>query len=264
MKEDILEQLVDDYLKASGFFTIHNVKFKPLPTDCEYVASDDCVASDIDVLGFHPKRRGPSRVWVVSCKSWQLGFNPQEKITAIEQNKTVSGRKAWQGFRELTKRKWAEGLMSEVERLTDSTQFTYVTAVTKLRGFAREVQHNHGRFVASCHCGKALLDGLVLEPVLQIPKERLPSDRAIWIEGKPKILGKGAFARSVETGDPDPNFISSVSHTTIHGVEHLLEALTDLVRDLVFLNLLGEKQRIDVVVLNDLFDSPINLLAGVK
>jgi hypothetical protein len=29
MKEDILEQLVDDYLKFNGFFTVHNVKFKP-------------------------------------------------------------------------------------------------------------------------------------------------------------------------------------------------------------------------------------------
>ena len=29
MKEDILEQLVDDYLKFNGFFTLHNVKFQP-------------------------------------------------------------------------------------------------------------------------------------------------------------------------------------------------------------------------------------------
>jgi hypothetical protein len=34
-KEDILEQLFDDYLKTTGFFTIHNVKFKPLATDPE-------------------------------------------------------------------------------------------------------------------------------------------------------------------------------------------------------------------------------------
>ncbi len=29
MKEDILEQLVDDYLQMRGYFTRHNVKFKP-------------------------------------------------------------------------------------------------------------------------------------------------------------------------------------------------------------------------------------------
>jgi hypothetical protein len=27
MEEDILEQLVDDYLKFNGFFTVNNVKF---------------------------------------------------------------------------------------------------------------------------------------------------------------------------------------------------------------------------------------------
>lgn len=136
MKEDILEQLVDDYLMALGFFTIHNVKFKPSATDPEYIAQDDCVASDIDVVGFHPIRKGPSRIWAVSCKSWQLGFHPQEKITAIELNKRISGRHAWQGFRELAKRKWADGLIGEIKRLTNSEIFTYVTAVTKLRGDA--------------------------------------------------------------------------------------------------------------------------------
>ena len=29
MKEDILEQVVDDYLQARGFFTRHSIKFKP-------------------------------------------------------------------------------------------------------------------------------------------------------------------------------------------------------------------------------------------
>jgi hypothetical protein len=37
MKEDILEQLVDDYLKFNGFFTVHNVKFQPTATDPDYV-----------------------------------------------------------------------------------------------------------------------------------------------------------------------------------------------------------------------------------
>jgi hypothetical protein len=62
MKEDILEQLVDDYLKFNGFFTAHNVKFQPAATDPEYVKKDDCVASDVDVIGLHPKREGIDRV----------------------------------------------------------------------------------------------------------------------------------------------------------------------------------------------------------
>jgi hypothetical protein len=136
MKEDILEQLVDDYLKFNGFFTAHNVKFQPTATDPDYIKRDDCVASDVDVIGFHPRREGAGRVWVVSCKSWQAGFDPNEKIASIEGNKIRSGRLAWRAFRELVKKKWADGLIGEIERLTGSRQFTYVTAVTKLRGDA--------------------------------------------------------------------------------------------------------------------------------
>jgi len=37
---------------------------------------------------------------------------------------------------ELVKRKWADGLIAEIQRLTGSTIFTYVPAVTRLRGDA--------------------------------------------------------------------------------------------------------------------------------
>jgi hypothetical protein len=134
MKEDILEQLVDDYLKFNGYFTAHNVKFQPAAIDPDFVKKDDSVASDIDVIGFHPKRIGTDRVWVVSCKSWQSGFDPRAKIAEIEGRKVVSGRQAWRAFRELVKRKWADGLISKIEKLTGCSEFTYVTAVTKLKG----------------------------------------------------------------------------------------------------------------------------------
>jgi len=55
-------------------------------------------------------------------------------IRSIENNKIVSGRGAWRGFRELVKKKWADGLVREIEKLTGSAEFTYVTAVTKLKG----------------------------------------------------------------------------------------------------------------------------------
>lgn len=145
MKEDILEQLVDDYLKFNGFFTAHNIKFQPCETDPDYIKRDDCVASDIDVVGFHPCREGSDRIWVVSCKSWQEGFDPAARIAAIEANKIRHGGLPWKRFRELVKRKWADGLISEIERLTGSSQFTYVTAVTKLRGDA-SVWQDHQPF----------------------------------------------------------------------------------------------------------------------
>jgi hypothetical protein len=134
LKEDILEQLVDDYLQLNGFFTTHNVKFKPLRGDPGYVTLQDAVHSDVDVIGFNPLRKGHDRIWVVSCKSWQGGFNPQEWIKWFEADKRVMGRNAWRFFRELVSRKWADALTREIKRRTGSTEFTYVTAITRLKG----------------------------------------------------------------------------------------------------------------------------------
>lgn len=41
MKEDILEQLVDEYLQHQGYFTRHNVKFKPDVDHLEYNSQQD-------------------------------------------------------------------------------------------------------------------------------------------------------------------------------------------------------------------------------
>jgi hypothetical protein len=105
MKADILEQLVDDYLKFSGFITVHNVKFQPRETDPEYIKRDNCVASDMDVVGFHPRREGADRVWVVSCKSWQDGLDSVARNAAIEANKIRYGGALWKRFRERVKKK---------------------------------------------------------------------------------------------------------------------------------------------------------------
>jgi hypothetical protein len=47
------------------------------------LAKDDCVASDIDVVGFHPKRKDYDQIWVVSRKSWQDGFDPKRRMELI-------------------------------------------------------------------------------------------------------------------------------------------------------------------------------------
>jgi hypothetical protein len=74
MKEDILEQIVDEYLNLKGYFTVANVRYKPLPTDPGYDKQQDSVASDIDIIGYHPSLSGAKKVVVVACKSWQDGF----------------------------------------------------------------------------------------------------------------------------------------------------------------------------------------------
>lgn len=136
MKEDILEQLVDDYMQFKGYFTVHNVKFKPTKVSRNYIRRNDSVPSDVDIIGFNPKCKGSERVWVVSCKAWQKGFSPKSKLRSLKQNRVDSGREAWKGFRELVVKKWADALVAEIKRLTGMKRFTYITAVTKLNGNA--------------------------------------------------------------------------------------------------------------------------------
>src|SRR5690606_16925095 len=134
MKEDILEQMVDEYLQHKGYFTRHNIKFRPAADHAEYDTRQDAVHSDIDVIGIHPRLDGARRVIVVSCKSWQSGFRPEYWIDAIAKNKVVSGREAWRGFRELTKEKWATAFRATLAERSGSAPFAYIAAVTEVIG----------------------------------------------------------------------------------------------------------------------------------
>jgi hypothetical protein len=147
-KEDILEQLAEEFLIHRGYFVRHNVKFLPSKDHADFDLRLDSNHSDIDVLGFNPLRQGADRVWAVSCKSWQAGFNPAAKISEITLNKKVAGRDAWKSFRELTSAKWSEAFIAAVHRWTGQSEFTYVTAVTKIVG-DRGLWENHEPFRAA-------------------------------------------------------------------------------------------------------------------
>lgn len=142
MKEDILEQLVDEYLRHKGYFTTGNVKFKPLATDAGFVTRRDSNASDIDVIGINPNLGGVDRVWVVSCKSYQGGFYPAKIVDELRLGKKVSGHEQWKRYRELVDPKWALAFTRKIRELTGVSQFTYVTAVTKLRGGREDWENN--------------------------------------------------------------------------------------------------------------------------
>jgi hypothetical protein len=146
MKEDILEQLVDDYLQSEGYFTRHNIKFRPRPNHPDFIPKKDSNHSDIDVIGLHPKKIGSDRVWVVSCKSWQSGFHVKSKLVELAENKIISGREAWQSFRELMKPKWSEAFINSVEAATGTREFTYVLAVTAIFD-DRKLWENHLPFI---------------------------------------------------------------------------------------------------------------------
>jgi hypothetical protein len=134
MKEDVLEQVVDDYLQFQGYFTTHNVRFKPSKEDPGYKSTLDSVPSDVDVVGYNPKKDGHDRVAVVSCKAWQVGFDAPGILAQLRGTAKNPKRPRELQFRELWMPKWADAFNAEVKRLTGSSQFTYYLAVTRLKG----------------------------------------------------------------------------------------------------------------------------------
>lgn len=144
-KEDILEQVVEDYLLHRGYFVRHNDKYRPRDDHSEFNKREDSSRSDIDIIAFNPNLESPENVWVVNCKSWQGGFRPAHWIESIESGKKINGRLAWKSFRELSKDKWAEAFLHEVRKLTGADAFTYVTAVTDLKG-ERATWENYAPF----------------------------------------------------------------------------------------------------------------------
>lgn len=144
-KEDILEQIVEEYLLHRGYFVRHNLKFRPQRGDLGFNSKQHSNHSDIDVVGLHPLRSGPERVLVVSCKSWQEGFNPQKQIQAVKNNKKLGGREAWKGARELWQPIWSTAFIREIQNATGQNEFTYCTAVTHVVG-DRSIWEKHEKF----------------------------------------------------------------------------------------------------------------------
>jgi hypothetical protein len=134
MKEDVLEQIVDDYLQLRGYFTTHNVRFSPRKDHPEYDSRQDSVSSDVDVVGVHPRRTAIDRVVVVSCKAWQTGFDAPIKLEELRGERPNPKRETWRHFRELWVPKWSEAFKETIAERTGADTFSYRIAVTHLRG----------------------------------------------------------------------------------------------------------------------------------
>jgi hypothetical protein len=147
MKEDILEQLIEDWFVARpGFFVKHNIRFRPKKDHRDYKPKQDSVHSDIDILALvTTAKKKPERVHVVTCKSWQAGFGINKWLSDIEKdakyNEPSVGfnqRERWKYFRELVSDKWMEAFLDTIEAETGQRDFTYTIAVTKLKGTEKE------------------------------------------------------------------------------------------------------------------------------
>ena len=137
MKEDILEQIFEDWLLSkNSSFTKNNVKFRPDDTSLEYNSKTDSSYSDIDILGIHLKNKGSNRVSVGNCKSWQAGFDPKvwHRNLIKDSERKRTNRENWKYFRELVNPKWSKAFRKKIYEETQSYDFTYYLVVTKLKG----------------------------------------------------------------------------------------------------------------------------------
>ncbi|MBV9921189.1 MAG: hypothetical protein JOY78_10115 [Pseudonocardia sp.] len=132
MVEDVLEQVVDDWLRREGYFTRTNVRFGPRKHEPDFIAKEHNQQSDLDVLAVKPPATGPDRVWAVSCKAMQAGFSPNRWLAAADADRVYNGKAARKHLRELWDPVWNASLRARVRELTGAESFTYVLAVTRL------------------------------------------------------------------------------------------------------------------------------------
>lgn len=158
MKEDVLEQIVEDYLQSGGYFTTHNIPFRPSAEleRSKYSTRLHSVASDIDVVGIAPRKRGLERVQVVTCKSFQKGFNADYWLKQAKTNGKVNGRLARKSFRELWDPIWNRAFRREVEKLSDRKNFLYTIAVTRFSGTTTDPETLRTSWLGDARVAKSL------------------------------------------------------------------------------------------------------------
>ena len=153
MKEDILEQITEDWLISQpSTFTKSNIKFKPDKNHSDYSSKADNNYSDIDILAVHLDKSGMERVSVVSCKSWQTGFDPGIWMDKLCDTKNHSYNKDgkiknWRYFRELIVPKWTRAFVDTIKLETKQTDFTYYVAATNILGDRKKEFENCNFFI---------------------------------------------------------------------------------------------------------------------
>lgn len=202
MKEDVLEQIVEDYLQFKGYFTMHNIGFKPSHAHPDYVGREDAVRSDVDVLGYNPTLTGCDRVIVVSCKAWQGGFDATGKLAELNDTKKNPSRATWRHFRELWIPKWSDAFLSVIESLTCSREFAYRIAVTRLRGDAAAwaADPTIGKNLPGCSVGFLTLEEMWTSMLAKLTTTPAPSE----IGRLAQLLKAAGLTSAIQSGQRRP------------------------------------------------------------
>ena len=150
MTNDILEQLAEDYFRHLGYFTQHNVKYKPNKLGPAYA-----VHSDVDLVGVHPKKKGVERVVVVSCKSWHGGLHLARHLKDIKNN----NKKIKKTFREIALPIWSKALKQKIKTLTGQNRFVFFIVSVSYAPKQKGIWENYSKFIHNLSgCPIRLLD----------------------------------------------------------------------------------------------------------
>ena len=195
MKEDILEQIAEDYYtKKEGLFTKHNLKFRPSGKDKSYISKNDSVHSDIDIIAIDTK--DPKKIIVVSCKSWQTGINLTRYKSSIEkaiktQPEKVTGKRGdWCLFRELCVHKWTDSFLSTLKKelnvkSKETIKLEYIILCTKVtkQTLKHKFSFEHSKIIKDYFKAKKVLltlqiitiDSMIDEIINKIENKTTPS-----------------------------------------------------------------------------------------
>jgi len=180
MVNDVLEQLAEDYFREKGYFTQHNVKYRPnqskLSTAEKLLYS---VNSDIDVIGIHPKKSGIEKVIVISCKSWQGGLHLKDLIKLEKAYGSNDFRnKGIKTFKELFHPEWSAALRKMVYELTGRKNFIFYLALTRYIGGKEEIKKWEKNDIISKHlknCKIKIIDFKEMMLYIQNNIDKTPS-----------------------------------------------------------------------------------------
>ena len=129
MTNDILETITEDYFRELGYFTQHNIPYKPKGID---------VHSDIDVLAVDPKT---SEVAVISCKSWQVNITEMLATLSSNPNKVIRGGTYTKRFREIADINSSLAIKEKIFELTGKNIFTFYLVVGSYKGDREEFEN---------------------------------------------------------------------------------------------------------------------------
>lgn len=154
MINDVLEQMAEDYFRYLGYFTQHNIKYRPDKNGPAYA-----VNSDIDIVGVHPKKKGIDRVIVASCKSWHGGLHITRDLERISNKKNKYHSRQSRTYRELVMPIWSVALKKKIKDLTGQSSFTFFMVCSHFNKEKRKLWENNDFFRKNLKgCAIKLLD----------------------------------------------------------------------------------------------------------